>query len=64
MDVALHNDKAVQQDAAQQHEHAQAVGHHDVPGDHGRAAEDADAHLVRHKHDGPKHEEPAQQTLF
>ena len=59
MDVALDNDKAIQQDTAQQQEHAQAIGHHNVPGDHSCAAEDADAYLVGHKHNGPEHEEPA-----
>ena len=64
VDVALHNDKAVQQDAAQQQQHAQAVGHNNIPGDHGSASKDADAHLVGHKHNGPKHEEPARHVTL
>ncbi len=64
MDIALNNDKAVQQDAAQQQQHAQAVGHHNVPGNHGGAAEDADAHLVGHKHNGPEHEKPARHATL
>lgn len=59
MNVTLDNDKAVQQDEAQQAQHAHSIGHYYVSGDHGSAAEHTHSHLVRHKHNGPEHEEPA-----
>lgn len=59
VDVALDDDKAIQEDGAQQHEHAHSIGQDNVASHHCCAAEDADAHLVRHKNDGPVHEEPA-----
>ena len=63
VDVALDNDKAVHEDGAQQHEHAHTIGQHNVARHHCCASEDADAHLMRHKNDGPVHEEPALQRV-
>ena len=63
MNVALDDDKAIEQDEAEEHQHAKAIGYHNVPRHHGSAAEDADTHLVRDKHDGPEHEEPARHAL-
>lgn len=59
VDVALDDDKTIQENGAQQHEHAHSIGQHNVARHHCCAAEDAHAHLMRHKNDGPVHEEPA-----
>ena len=63
VDVALDDDETIHENGAQQHEHAHSIGQHDVASHHCRAAEDAHAHLMCHKDDGPIHEEPALQHV-
>ena len=59
VDIALDDDEAIQQDEAEECQHADTIGYYNVPRHHSSAPEDTHTHLVRHKHNGPEHEEPA-----